>query len=610
MRLSTRTVAAMLAVAVIPLTLAGWSALRLSNDALRSRVEELHGTALRLVSVRLDDELVEVLESAKLAAASIEFGDLDDVERLGAVRLLFRQLRDVSVAILVRPDGRPATPPVFLREKADDPALGGRLIVDERDVERFADNIPLSAARSVGVAIGHPYVSTTGSPRLAVAARTHGDLVFAIEVTLEKHMRMMTLPRLGPRGRAFVVDDDGRVVLARDRDAVARQEDRSAWPLVASTLAGDGDTGEYEDPEYGTSVGTGGKLKHLRWAVILSEPIDEAFLASRLLTRQLLIWLLFAAVAAGLAGWAVGRALARPVHALHRGALELHNGALTHRVAGADRRDELGDLARAFNDMASEIQRWNHELEQRVQDQTQELRDAQEMLIRTHKLAAIGQLGAGIAHEVNNPLAGILGMAQLMLDRLNLNEPERRMLRSIESEALRIREIVASLSRMATGEEGVMLRPTDVHAALEAALALVERQMAEQGIEVVRDFGDVPEAAGDGDRLSDVFLQLISNARRAMPSGGTLTLSTRAIEEQLVEVRVEDTGIGIPKELQARIFEPFYTEKTEWRATGMGLTIVNRIIEAHHGSIAVHSAPGEGTTFTVLLPVAQVRPML
>jgi signal transduction histidine kinase len=163
---------------------------------------------------------------------------------------------------------------------------------------------------------------------------------------------------------------------------------------------------------------------------------------------------------------------------------------------------------------------------------------------------------------------------------------------------------------MATGEEGVMLRPTDVHAALEAALALVERQMAEQGIEVVRDFGDVPEAAGDGDRLSDVFLQLISNARRAMPSGGTLTLSTRAIEEQLVEVRVEDTGIGIPKELQARIFEPFYTEKTEWRATGMGLTIVNRIIEAHHGSIAVHSAPGEGTTFTVLLPVAQVRPML
>lgn len=610
MRLSTRTVAAMVVVAVMPLMLAGWSAIHLSDEALRARTEELYSTVLYLFSARLDAELLGLEQSTRLAAASVRFGELDDEERYEAVRRLYRQLHYVSAATLVSPDGRPAPQPVFLRERTVDQAASSRPILNESDVARFTENIPVSAVRSAGAAIGTPYVSASGSPRLAVATRVDGDLIFAVEVSLEKYARMMTLPHLGPGGRAFVVDEHGRVVLARDREAMARREDRSAWPLVTSALAGSGRAAEYDDPEHGRSIGVGDRLKHLGWAVILSEPVEDAFIASRLLTRRLLIWLSFAAAAAAIAGWAVGRALTRPVHALHRGALALRRGALTHRVAGADRSDEFGDLARAFNDMATEIQRWNEELEQRVQEQTKELREAQEMLIRTHKLAAIGQLGAGIAHELNNPLAGILGMAQLLLSRLEFKESERRMLRSIESEALRIREVISSLSRMATGEEGVMLRPTDVHAVINQALAPVEQAMQEEGIEIVRDFGDAPNAAGDSARLSDALLQLISNARRAMPSGGTLTLSTRAIAGQLVEIRVKDTGAGIPKELQARIFEPFYTQKTEWRAKGLGLTIANRIIEAHRGSITVDSAPGEGATFTIVLPAAQVRPML
>jgi signal transduction histidine kinase len=258
--------------------------------------------------------------------------------------------------------------------------------------------------------------------------------------------------------------------------------------------------------------------------------------------------------------------------------------------------------------MAEEVERWRRELEGRVEEKTRELREAQELLLRAQNLAALGQMGAGVAHEINNPLAGLLGMAQIMLEHAPEGSSERQRLEAIEKQALRIRDIVENLRRLAEGGDGITLAPTDVHQAVEAALALDQQWLAAQGIKVVREFGaQVPPVAGEAAQLSEAFLQLVTNARRAMSGGGTLTISTRLVEGKLVYVRFADTGEGIPPELHQRIFEPFFTTKQDWQAKGLGLTLANRLVELHRGRITVESTPGKGAAFTVALPVMQAR---
>jgi signal transduction histidine kinase len=301
-----------------------------------------------------------------------------------------------------------------------------------------------------------------------------------------------------------------------------------------------------------------------------------------------------------------GGALVRPIRALHRGAAALQGGELGHRVAGADRGDELGDLARGFNAMAEEIQRWNQELAQRVDEKTREAREAQDLLLRAQKLAAVGQLGAGVAHEVNNPLAGLLGQVQLLLMQEPGDSARRKKLESIEAQAKRIREIV---ERLRTSEEGdeAALTPVDLRALLDDSLARNAEPLASGGVRVVREYGPPLQVIGDSRRLTEAFSELVTNARRAMAQGGQLTVGYRTVDGQLAAVFFTDTGQGIPAEVRSRIFEPFFTTKQDWNAKGLGLTMVHQVCEAHRGRVTVESEPGKGSTFTVLLPILQER---
>jgi signal transduction histidine kinase len=301
-----------------------------------------------------------------------------------------------------------------------------------------------------------------------------------------------------------------------------------------------------------------------------------------------------------------GGALVRPIRALHRGAVTLAGGDLAHRVDGDGRGDELGDLARAFNAMAGEIERWNRELAQRVEEKTREAREAQDLLLRAQKLAAIGQLGAGMAHEVNNPLAGLLGQVQLLLLQEPAESARRKKLESIEVQAKRIREIVERLQRSADEQEGAQA-PLDLRALLDDALARQADALVSAGIQVLREYGPPLRLFGDPQRLLEAFSELMVNARRAMPRGGQLTVGYRSIDGQLAAVRFADTGEGIAAEIRARIFEPFFTTKQDWNAKGLGLTMVHQICEAHHGRVTVESEPGKGAIFTVLLPILQER---
>jgi hypothetical protein len=232
----------------------------------------------------------------------------------------------------------------------------------------------------------------------------------------------------------------------------------------------------------------------------------------------------------------------------------------------------------------------------------------EEQLRLSEKMAAIGLLAAGVAHEVNTPLTGISSFTQMLLERSEPEDPRTQLLEKIERQTFRAAKIVNSLLNLArptSGDAG----PVDVNAVIGDVLSLVEHQFKSSRVQVRRELASpAPVVRGVEYKLQQVFLNLFLNARDAMPKGGWLTVSTRVEGGQAV-VELSDTGVGIPAEHLARIYDPFFTTKPEGRGTGLGLSVTYGIVQEHGGVLACDSAPGQGTRFRLLLPLSD-RPSL
>ena len=249
---------------------------------------------------------------------------------------------------------------------------------------------------------------------------------------------------------------------------------------------------------------------------------------------------------------------------------------------------------------SEELEKANAELRREIAAR----KEAEAQLVHSAKLAAVGQLAAGVAHEINNPLGAIMGYAQLILEDSALSPASKAQLERIIERALGAAKVVRQLKEFA---EPIDLEKvsTDVHDVIGRALSLVEPQMGLASIAVVRKYGSgLPAIDCDPDCIEQVFVNLIMNAKDAMADGGTLTISTEVSgDSQGVAVTMSDTGKGISKDHQARIFEPFYT-MGKTGGTGLGLSISQRIVEDHGGRMEVESKPRRGSRFTVWLPAS------
>jgi len=281
--------------------------------------------------------------------------------------------------------------------------------------------------------------------------------------------------------------------------------------------------------------------------------------------------------------------------------------------------DELGELGRSFNTMREqllqarrEIEDFTRTLEKKVEERTAQLEATQQKLYQTDRLAALGRLAASVAHEINNPLSAVLNYERLMQriltgqgvppDRI---EEFRHYLAQSVSETTRAGRIVADLlsfSRRAPEERS----GSDLNDIVKKTMAVVEHRLELAGVDFRLDLADdLPPVPCDASRIQQVVTNLVLNAVDAMPKGGRVEVESRgAAEGRAVEVRVKDTGEGIPEENLPRIFDPFFTTKEEGKGVGLGLAVVYGIVEAHGGSIDVDSSVGSGTTFTVRLPIA------
>jgi two-component system, NtrC family, sensor kinase len=227
-----------------------------------------------------------------------------------------------------------------------------------------------------------------------------------------------------------------------------------------------------------------------------------------------------------------------------------------------------------------------------------------QQIVRSEKLASLGRLAAGVAHEINNPLTGVLTFAHLLRDKPNMDEQDKDDLDLIIRETTRAAEIVRRLLDFSR-ERPVMIQKLEINEVVRRTLQLIRNQKSFEGIVIVENLGqDLPEIDGDMNRLQQVILNLSLNACEAMPQGGTLTVVTMQSEGE-VRLEIADTGCGIKAEVMERIFEPFFTTKPVGQGTGLGLAVSYGIIQQHGGAIEVESEEGKGTKFIIALPVGK-----
>jgi signal transduction histidine kinase len=267
----------------------------------------------------------------------------------------------------------------------------------------------------------------------------------------------------------------------------------------------------------------------------------------------------------------------------------------------------LGVLTAMLIDRVEKEEKAHAELNiahQELSTYVQQLKESQEQLIQAEKLTSLGQMAASIAHEINNPLAGVLVYTKLLSKKLTddtaRKEESLDHLSKMESEVSRCSRIIRNFLDFARQTEP-MLRLVDINQVIELVLAMVGHQAKLQKVEVVKEFSpSLPKVTADFDQLQQIFTNLILNAIQAMPDGGRLTIRSSAVDGE-VRIDVQDTGCGISKENMGKLFTPFFTTKAKGKGVGLGLAVVHGIIERHKGRIKVQSEVGKGTTFSVYL---------
>jgi signal transduction histidine kinase len=593
--LSRKLALFLVAAAVLPLLGVAFAVVSRSERALAARAMEELRAATRGSAEAIARDLLRVQEDLGRVLDAWNPSHLDAEETRALLYLLTRQVPDASAAAVVDAAGAAH---VWGSRGPDDPGLGP-FVDHAREAHR--------TARWEGTAFG---LFGRGEEAVAVLreVRAPKGERWVVAVRLEPTAIRRRLDEVAAGGRAaWLLDGAGApIVAATGAPAVVDAERRAFESMRRSGAPG----GAVPDGAGLALLGVAALPDVPAWAVAARLPSSVAFRDVANLRRDVLGASAVVAALALLAALLVARGLTRRLASLGGAAAAVGRGDLAVRVEdrGAD---ELGEVARSFNGMATELQvararleGWNEELRRQVEARTRELQEAQAQLVEAQKLAALGQLGGGVAHEINNPLTGILGNAQLLLATLPSEADGRDLIEKIEALARRCRDITQNLLRFSQQRREPDFRELELNRVVTDALSLTTEQARAAGVVVETDLAEPgPRVRGDGGQLEQVVIHLLSNAHTACvgrPGARVRVATRREGGDAIVEVR--DEGKGIAPEHLPRVFEPFFTTKDLWSNVGLGLSVSWRIVEEHGGRLTVESRPGEGSTFVVRLP--------
>ncbi len=634
MKLNAKLMLLSLGITAVPLAIAGYSSARIGQAALRDSIEEHELAIARQLADHIAshiDHLLDILRADARIFDLLRYGAGAPPSQQGVqqfLRLVYHQSDDFSAVALLDSQGQMIGEPTFLEDPAAFSASSRHQPLRAADAESVRLLAPHGDALADGEGVGPVFLGGPGRVPTVVLAvafdpRLGGDRrVLAAQVSLRRAAARVAAAATAD-SEVRLLDRQSRVIAAGARATTTDMAGRA--PLSSHALPG-AVAGALPDRELVAEYVSGGRTvvgayapaSPFPFGVVVEKPVEAAFLPVERIRWATLFWIGVSAVCAAVVAGAVARGLAARVGALARGSRSIAEGRLDTRLPVRSS-DELGDLAASFNAMATsldsaraeilrqnqEITSWNETLEKRVEEKSVELRQANDLLLRARSLAAVGELGAGVAHEINNPLTGVLGLSQLLLLELPREHPARPLVQDIEDQSLRIRGIVFNLLRLAQRQGGEDYRPVDLPRVVDDAIELCgPTALAEAGITVIRRYAErTPPVRGSATQLQEVFIELVRNARGAMEKGGRLTVETLIPEHDLVRVGVSDTGRGIRPEHVQRIFDPFFTTKADWTGTGMGLSVVHKIVEDHGGTIRVSSEVDKGTTFWLTFPM-------
>jgi two-component system, NtrC family, sensor kinase len=405
---------------------------------------------------------------------------------------------------------------------------------------------------------------------------------------------------------AFVFDEEtGDLVMHQSPKSLLIDKDVSSHPMVRELMSDRerrfmSRTKEYFDQVAGEDVvGSGAHVGNTGFGLVVQIPKRMAYMAAQELLKKLSIWIVAIFSVAVVITLVFSSTITKPLKSLANFASKVGKGEFNAELPKSSN-DELGELVEAFNKMNVELK-----------DRDAKIDEKNKQLVQSEKLSAFGQMSAGIAHEVKNPLAGILGYAQIARKKA---PPEAaglaNYLEIIEKETKRCKEIVENLMKFARAEKATFA-DTNITQVVRDAVALVDHQVSISGNKIERKFdpdAQGPIIFGNANQITQVLTNLMMNANYAMKKkekGGTLTIEVMSPKDGFVSFSVKDSGTGIAKENIPKLFEPFFTTKPAGEGTGLGLSVSYGIVKDHKGEIKVESELGQWTKFTISLPLKQ-----
>ncbi len=521
------------------------------------------------------------------------FGDLiydpniDPETKQAVMQNLFRNYNDIVAITALRGSTAPVT--------AFDTMALARLDISQAALLEYRNANPLPVLEDKAIDIRVEPIAATVK-MLLITLRipaTDAREAFTLAASIESGKLRAATAR--SRGfKATIFDHDGRPILEQYDGA---DQPASHWISEPEQGAQASVSTAVEFVENGVPmIGAYAPLADgTLWAAI-QIPSSAVYLTARELLSNLVIAALLLFALAAAASLVFARRLSRPLERLTSAAQKVGRGDFNVTVE-SESRDEIGTLSRSFNHMTNELQ-----------EREKKLSMANAALVQSEKLAAFGQLGAGIAHEVKNPLAGILGYTQLALRKLDEESPFRKNLKIIETETRRCTEIISNLLKFAR-QDSALMEPIDINTVVEAALQIVDHQLGVNNIKISKQLATgLPLCNGNANQLQQAIMNFAINAQQAIGSdGGNFAVSTQQDAHGGVTIIIDDDGPGIPEEIRDKVFEPFFTTKPAGQGTGLGLSVTYGIIKDHGGEIRIEDAPAGGTRIRVSLPASAAK---
>lgn len=569
---------------VVIIATSGVLVVRHSYKALRLQKQQDELVMAKNIAVQVEEALTKARKAVEALARMPTIQNMDPDRQVDALTIVTQTTELIDGIVITDPSGR---------IKAIDAEINTERIMPKAGSSSSYRNFAKSISRSRSSMISEVYLSKSNEVCVAINAPIYSDGGFVGMVSggilLRNHsMGGIDNIRIGNTGYAYVVDASGDLILHPQREKTL--EDYSTNPAVKEFLATKkSGVIEFENQEGIGVVAAFAPIEETGWGVVVRQPGSESYAFADHIHLTLWIFLGVGVLLSLGLGFFLAQRFLKPVSALADAVKKVTEGDLDVAIQPKSR-DEVGQLARGFNKMTESLRK-----------HIQQVLESQVHLARSEKLASVGQLAAGLAHEINNPINIISGFSELLLKKLPADHPQRSYVEEIDREINRCQKLVQNLLRFSRQPE-LKSKPCDLNKITEEVLFLLKDKSVQQGINVeyIAD-KELPSVQGDQDELKQVVLNIALNACQAMPSGGKLRVETKdAATNGHIAIRVSDTGPGIPDDDRNQIFSPFFTTKEQ--GTGLGLAVSYAIVERHGGKIEVDCPKEGGSVFTVLLP--------